>query len=287
VIAVAACICLVGLTGPPAFALDAPRAPGLPIVEALSCRLEGIAVVCGRGGKLLPNRDKKLRKKEPTGSPQAAPSGTKSKSKTSKGQSTKSKPAKGPSPKGATTPAKDAAETPAVTSEPETSSGSSAPASTVQHSCPPGNVVLEQPNASGSYCEPVGTLAPASQQETGPATMPAAEPQKTETASPQPAGSVAPQAPSAGSTIPADIRAAACGPGAAQGACPCPSGSDYNSAACKAAIPLCCSAEVSADGKPQPVVSACGADQSAAMNSVVSAAMAMKLSVGSVRCTNQ
>jgi hypothetical protein len=284
VIAVAACLCLVELTDPPAFALDAPQAPGLPVIKVLNCRLDGLAVVCERGGTLLPNRDKKLRKKEPSEVPRATPGGTKSKSKASKSQSAKSKPPKGQSPKGSTTPAKDAAGEPAGASESETSSDSSAVGSAVEHSCPPGNVVLEKPNASGSYCEPAGKSELPGNAPTNP---PAAEVKPEGTAASKPVTDVAPPVSSGSTEIPADIRAAACGPGAAQDACTCPNGSQYDSVACKAAIPLCCAAQVTADGKPQPVISACGADQNAAMNSVVSAAMAKKLSLGPVRCTNQ
>jgi hypothetical protein len=269
VIAIAGCLCLVALTDRPALALDAPKAPGLPVVEVLNCRLEGLAVVCGGGGTLLPNREKKLRKKEPEPTPQAAPSQTQHKSKASSAKSQKGKAttSKGQSGKASPTPSKEEQETPAAASSPEPpAQGEGAEKSTVEHSCPPGTVVLEKPNASGSYCEL-------------PSAVPAKAPQPVTTA-PQPAvsGSV---------EIPADIRAATCGPGAAPGACNCPNGSEYTSAACKAAIPYCCAGQVTAEGKPQPVISACGADQGSAMNSVVSAAMAKQLSLGSIRCTNQ
>jgi hypothetical protein len=285
VIAVAACLGLVALTDVPAFALDAPYVPGLPVIKVLSCKLDGLSVVCERGGKLLPNRDKKLRKSEPEETRHAAPSTAKSKSKSSTGQNTKSKPSKSHASKGSATPAKEDQGTPVETSNPAASTESDADKkSAVEHSCPPGTVVLEKPDASGSYCEPVGKSEP-------PTTIPAKEP-VTETKPEEPAPSKpatdAPQVALSGSVeIPADIRAATCGPGTAPGACACPGGSDYTSVACRAAIPYCCAAQVTADGKPQPVVSACGADQAAAMNSVVSAAMAKKLSLGSVRCTNQ
>ncbi len=93
--------------------------------------------------------------------------------------------------------------------------------------------------------------------------------------------------PPAGSTeIPDDIRAAACSPGVVQDACACPDSSAYDSDTCKAALPSCCSAKVTADGKPQPAISRCGADQSKAMSAVVSAAMENKLTVGPIRCIN-
>jgi hypothetical protein len=285
VIAVAACLGLVALTDPPALALDAPHVPGLPVIKVLSCKLDGLAVVCERGGKLLPNRDKKLRKSEPEETRHAAPRTAKSKSKSSTGQSAKSKPAKSRSSKGSATPAKEDQGTPVETSNPAASTESdAAKKSAIEHSCPPGNVVRETPNASGSYCEPVGTSEPPT---IVPANEPASETKPAEAAPSKPATDTPPAASSASVEIPADIRAATRGPGAAPGARACPSGSDYHSVACKAAIPYCCAAQVTADGKPQPVVSACGADQAAAMSSLVSIAMAKKLSLGSVRCTNQ
>ena len=44
----AAWVALIALPGSVALALEGPRAPGLPVVEVLSSRLEGIAVVCPR-----------------------------------------------------------------------------------------------------------------------------------------------------------------------------------------------------------------------------------------------
>jgi hypothetical protein len=145
----------------PAFALDVPRAPGLPIVKVLSCRLEGIAVVCERGGKLLPNRDKKLklRKEEPKQAPQAAPTTAKPKPKATTSKGAKSKTSKDQSSGASSTPAKDD-EAPAGGASIESDGTQN---SAVEHSCPPGNVVLEKPNASGSYCEPAGKSEPPKQ----------------------------------------------------------------------------------------------------------------------------
>ena len=260
------------------------RAPGLPVVQTLGCRLNGLNVVCDRNTTLLPNREQKLklRKKEGTQPAKPTPAQTKSKSPSvsTKSDNTKSKPSSGQSSKSKAEPAKD--ESAKSAHEPE----GEALENPGQHSCLAGDVVLAKPNASGSYCEPVGASKPETKDDAQ-EQKPAAEPKSEVPAAPKATGNAPAAASATDAAIPANIRAAACGPGAEQAACACPGGSDFNSAACKAAIPSCCSAEVSDGGKPQPAISRCSTDQNAAMSSVVSSAMEKKLTLGSVRCTNQ
>jgi hypothetical protein len=241
----------------------------------IGCRLVGGALVCGRDGTLLPNRLRRPKAKAPAKTYKPAKKKTPpAKSRSSTSGTSKSAPA---------TSGQDADNESDVDStvpdeEADAQDGDDAQDGAV-HSCPPGHVVLEKPNAAGSHCEPVDTGKPAG------------EPSPSNSAPAAPAKETAPAAVpgvAAGSTeIPDDIRAAACGPGSAPGACACPGGSTFDSDACKAAIPSCCSAEVSLDGKPQPAISRCDADQNKAMSAVVSSAMDDKLTLGPVRCTNR
>ena len=244
--------------------------PGLPVIAVIGCKLVGGALVCGRDGTLLPNRLRrpKARAKEPAKTYKPAQKKTPAKSPSSKSGTSKSAPA--------ATSGQDADNESDVDSAVPNADDAAQDSAT--HSCPPGHVVLEEPNAAGSHCEPVGAGTAVS--EPSPSKdAPAAPPKETAPAAPEVA---------AGSTeIPDDIRGAACGPGSAPGACACPGESAYDSEACKGALPSCCSAKVSADGKLQPALSRCGADQNKAMSAIVSSAMEKKLTLGPVRCTNR
>jgi hypothetical protein len=282
------CLVFFGLKGAAAAApgpsFAGAKAPVASLVDrVIGCRLVGGALVCGRDSTLLPNRLRRPKAKAPA--------------KTYKPAKKKTPPAKSRSSTSGTSKSSPATSGQEADDEPERDVDAVAPdeeddaqadddaqdiddaQDSAVHSCPPGHVVLEKPNAAGSHCEPVGTGKPAGEPSSS-KDAPAAPPKET---APAAAPGVA-----AGSTeIPDDIRAAACGPGSAPGACACPGGSTFDSDACKAAIPSCCSAEVSLDGKPQPAISRCDADQNKAMSAVVSSAMDEKLTLGPVRCTNR
>ena len=264
------------------------RGPGLPVIAVIGCRLVNGALVCGRDGTLLPNRLRrpKARAKQPTKTYKPAQRKTPStKSQSSKGGTSRSAPSStGQDVEDVEDVEDDEAEDTPAAPESETEDDD-AGKDNATPSCPTGTVVLEKPNASGSFCEPVDAK-PAT--ETAPAVEAPAEaaeqPQSEPTAT---AEEPVDEAPPGSTDMPTDIREAACGPEAGPGACNCPGGSAYDSDACKTAIPSCCSAKVSADGKPQPAISRCGADQNKAMSEVVSSAMEKKLTLGPVRCTNQ
>ena len=273
-------------------AASAPQlqAPGLPVIAVIGCRLVNGALVCGRDGTLLPNRLRrpKARAKEPTKTYKPAQKKTPpAKSRSSKSGTSKSAPAATSGPDAepesdvdSTVPDEEAdAQADDDALDGDDAKDSDDAQDSAVHSCPPGHVVLEKPNAAGSHCEPVGTGKPAGEPSPSKDT-PAAPPKET-------APAAAPGVAASSTEIPDDIRAAACGPSSAPGACACPGETAYDSDACKAAIPSCCSAKVSADGKPQTAISRCGADQNKAMSAVVSSAMEKKLSLGPVRCTNQ
>ena len=266
-------------------AASAPQlqAPRLPVITVIGCRLVNGALVCGRDGTLLPNRLRRPKAKAPAKSYKPVQKKTPpAKSRSSKSGTSKSAPA---ATSGQDADAEPESDVDAVAPDEEDGALADEDAQdsddaqdSAVHSCPPGHVVLEKPNAAGSHCEPVGTGKPAGEPPSKDA--PAAPPKET-------APAAAPGVAASSTEIPDDIRAAACGSGSAPGACACPGGSAYDSDACKAAIPSCCSAKVSADGKPQTAISRCGADQNKAMSAVVSSAMEKKLSLGPVRCTNQ
>jgi len=248
----------------------------------IGCKLIGGSMVCGRDGGGLLDRKILPRKRKETKPVQKKPVQTKpAPKKTSPSKSTSSGGSKSQSSSGnagGAAPSEEPPEAEVDDTEAET-----------RHSCPPGHIVLGEPNASGSHCESVGGAKPDTNPPPPTKKAPDAPQEETPSAKPEPAAAPAPNPePPAGATeIPEDIRAAACGPGAAPGACPCPGGSAYDSDGCKTALPACCSATVSADGKPQPAISRCGADQNKAMSAVVSSAMEKKLTLGPVRCTNR
>ena len=112
-----------------------PPAPELPVIKALGCRVHGLGIVCSPG-VVLPRLRKKPYHKE-----QVEPSYKDQSEKTpSSKEDTASQKGSSPATNGSQ---KDTADQSAV-------QGGGAGV----HACPPGNVVLEKPNASGSYCEP-------------------------------------------------------------------------------------------------------------------------------------
>jgi hypothetical protein len=286
---------LVALPGTASAAIALP-AEELPITDAplrhdagIGCKLVGGAVVCGRGEGGLLDRKVLPRKRKETKPVQKKPVQTKpAPKKTSPSKSTSSGGSKSKS-----SGSKSSGSKTAPAAMPAGAEGEDAETE-VRHSCPPGHVVLEKANAAGAYCEPVGAASPGD--ETPPAPTKKEKPADTNdkpappTPKPdEPKGESEPvsEPPLGATALPDEIRAAACGPGVPPNACACPGGSAYESEACKAALPACCAATVSADGKPQPAISRCGADQNKAMSAVVSAAMEKKLTLGPVRCTNR
>ncbi|ODA68125.1 hypothetical protein A7A08_01295 [Methyloligella halotolerans] len=247
---------------------------GLVVEVGIGCRLVGGAIVCGRdgsGGGLLekPLRRRKKVQEQPV---QKKTYPAKKPSSSSGGSKTQHK-SSGSSGGGSVAPApSEPAEIAPAEIEPDAAPADAEPQG--QHACPPGNVVLESPNAAGSYCEPVGaSKAP----ETPAAQTPAVE-----------APADTPKTPSAAEVaIPDDIRGAACAPGGLEGGCACPAGAEAKSDACRAALPWCCSAQGVKDGNPVAVFNACAADQNAAMSKVVTSAINKQLSLGPVRCSGQ
>jgi hypothetical protein len=281
------CLVFCGLEGAvaaapgPSFA--GAKAPVASLVDraVIGCRLVGGALVCGRDGTLLPNRLRRPKAKAPAKTYKPAKKKTPpAKSRSSTSGTSKSAPAASgedadnESDVDSTVPDEEAD----VQDSDNAKDRDDAQDSAV-HSCPPGHVVLEKPNAAGSHCEPVGAGKDVG--EPSPSKDAPAAPPKEK------APAAAPGVAAGPTEIPDDIRAAACGPSSAPGACACPGESAYDSDACKAAIPSCCSAKVSAEGKPQPALSRCGTDQNKAMSAVVSSAMDKKLTLGPVRCTNR
>jgi hypothetical protein len=221
------------------------------VIEAgVGCKIIGGSLVCGRDGGGL--RDRKIlpRKRKQTTPVQKKPVQTKPAAK-------KTSPTKSSTPSGA--------KSKSTAGSSSTDVPAQEPADADQES---GKAEAEQPATAED--------APDAPQDETP---PPAPSQKPETPAP---AATAPASESS-TEIPDDIRDAACG----AGACACPAGSAYHSEACKAALPACCSAKVSAEGKPHPAISRCGADQNKAMSAVVSSAMEKKLTLGPVRCTNQ
>jgi hypothetical protein len=254
----------------------------------IGCKLIGGAMVCGRDGGGLLDRKILPRKRKETNPVQKKPA------KPAPKKSTPSKTTSGGS-KSNSSGTGGGVQTEAPGEEPAETVEDDAEAEEL-HSCPPGHVVLEEPNVSGSHCEPVGAASPASKTPPAPTkkekpadpddkTTPLAPSAKPDTPDEEPKPVTEP--PPGSTEIPDDIRAAACGPDAAPKRCACPGGSAYDNEACRAALPSCCSATVSADGKPQPAISRCGTDQNKAMSAVVSSAMEKKLTLGPVRCTNR
>ncbi|MGA9604246.1 MAG: hypothetical protein WBQ82_09025 [Methyloceanibacter sp.] len=123
-----------------------PYEPELPVIKVLGCRVHGLGIVCGPA-VALPRLRKKTYHKE-----QVEPS--------YKDQSEET-----PSSKGGTASQKGSS-TATNGSQKDT-----ADQSTVQggdagvHACPPGNVVLEKPNASGSFCEPAADQSSGSESD--------------------------------------------------------------------------------------------------------------------------
>jgi hypothetical protein len=242
-------------------------AHGLIVKAGIGCRLVGGTLVCGRDGgggglldrKVLPRKrvkEKPVEKKTYTPKKPSSGSGYKPKPKAKSGGSSGGGAAAPAAPEPASPEPEEGVEPEeleAETAEPET------------RACPPGHMVLAEPNEAGSYCEKV---------EAAPADDKPAAPEESKT---QPTSETV--------EIPANIRAAACAPGGLEGACACPAGADPGSESCKAALPWCCSAQGLASGKPAAVFSACGADQNAAMSKVVTTALQKKLTMGPVRCT--
>lgn len=110
-----------------------PHEPEMPVIKVLGCRIHGLGIVCSPG-VVLPKRLRKERYHQEEVEPSY------------KGQSEKT-----PSAKGGAASSKE--------SSPATNGSQKdtveQPGSTGAHACPPGNVVLEKPDAKGSYCEPV------------------------------------------------------------------------------------------------------------------------------------
>ena len=273
-------------------AASAPQlqAPGLPVIAVIGCRLVNGALVCGRDGTLLPNRLRRPKAKAPAKTYKPAQKKTPpAKSRSSKSGTSKSAPAatsgqdadaEPESDVDSTVPDEEAdAQADDDVQDSDNAKDSDDEQNSAVHSCPPGHVVLEKPNAAGSHCEPDRHRQTCRRSVTLQG--------RTRRSAKGDAPAAAPRVPAGSTEIPDDIRAAACGPGSAPGACACPGGSTFDSDACKAAIPSCCSAEVSLDGKPQPAISRCDADQNKAMSAVVSSAMEEKLTLGPVRCTNR
>jgi hypothetical protein len=229
------------------------------VIEAgVGCKLIGGSLVCGRKGGSLLDRNILPRKRKETKPVQQKPATKTSPSKSTTSGGSKSKSSGG------------------------SSSGGGGTEPPLQEPVDQAPVDAGEEQGEAETQQPTGNGAPAApQDETPPAPSP--KPEKPAAAEPAPAS----ESPAGSTEIPDDIRAAACGPVASPGSCSCPDGSAYDSDACKAAIPSCCSAKVSADGTPQPALSRCGADQNKAMSAVVSAAMERKLTLGPVRCTNR
>jgi hypothetical protein len=217
-----------------------------PVIEILGCRLHGLSVVCG-AGPLLPRR---LRKKEPYYKEEIEPSGQSAKPYSSKG-GTASKTGSSHESQGASKNATDNSSS----QQPATQTGSAAGV----HACPPGNMVFDKPNASGSYCEPAGQNAGAAAGQSGGPTI------MDKIPSPTPTGDAASSqsqtgAPASG-TVPAALM-------------PTQSGGSF-----------CCSAPTTSNGQPTASLQACGTDQSSALTALVSAAAQKNVTLGNVQCS--
>jgi len=110
-----------------------PHGPEMPVIKVLGCRIHGLGIVCSPG-VVLPKRPRKERYHQEEAEPSY------------KGQSGKT-----PSAKGGSASSKE--------SSPATNGSQKdtleQPEGAGSHACPPGNVVLEKPDAKGSYCEQV------------------------------------------------------------------------------------------------------------------------------------
>jgi len=110
-----------------------PHRPEMPVIRVLGCRIHGLGIVCNPG-VVLPKRLRKERYHQEEAEP------------TYKGQSEKMPSAKGGS---ASTKGSSSATNGSQKDTVEQPGGAGG------HTCLPGNVVLEKPDAKGSYCEPV------------------------------------------------------------------------------------------------------------------------------------
>jgi hypothetical protein len=261
--------------------------PASPVVEILGCRLHGLGVVCSPG-PLLPGR---LRKKDRHYKEEVEPSNGQNgqSSNTSKGGTASKNKGSHPS-QGVSD--KDTAK--ATTEHPATEEESAG-----VHACPPGDGVLEKPNASGSYCEPAGQNAGATAgQSAGPTLMdkvtsptPTGDAVQSQTgggaanstASPTQSAGVGSQ-PSTGATgSSSPTPSAAAVSQSSIGGTPA-SGTVQAAPTQMQSDSYCCSAPTASNGQPAAPLQACGADQSSALNALVSAAGQKKVTLGSVQC---
>lgn len=237
-----------------------PEAPAQVIPVILGCHLVGPLVVCGSGedngqGEGLLGRRRQKAVVEPKSHAYAPKSTSSKKHHTTKSTGTAPVPATAGTPVPATagTPVPATSSIPALATAPA-AAGTTAPA--VPHTCPPGDIVLATPNAAGSFCQAVST---------GTATI-------APVTSTAPSGVTAPPAASAPADAPSSQAQTATAPmsqpTAATGA-------------------WCCTANATLNGQTAPAQQACGADQNTAMNSLVNASMAQKLTLGAISCTGQ
>ena len=232
--------------------------PKLPVVKVLGCRLNGIGIVCGPG-PLLPKR---LRKREHYYKEEVEPSN---------GQNGQS--AKTPSSKGGTASKNEGSHRRNQgVSDQNTAKGSTVHPATEEenagvHACPPGDVVLDKPDANGSFCQPVPT--------SGATTSPSATPQGTTTSASSGAATT-PSSPSGTTGTPA--VAPSNGGTTALGTAPAAPMPTQSSGS------FCCSAPTTSNGQPAGSLQACGTDQSSALTAIVSAAAQKDVTLGDVQC---
>jgi len=220
-----------------------PHAPQMPVIKVLGCRIHGLGIVCSPGA-VLPKRLRKERYHQEEVEPSY------------KGQSGNTPSAKGgsASTKGSS-PATNGSQKDTV----EQAGGAGG------HTCPPGNVVLEKPDAKGSYCEPVAG------QSGQPSQSGDAASQMDKPSVPGTAGSTnshSQTGAAAGST-----KSSANGGTPASGAVPAASSGSY-----------CCSAPTTSNGQPAASLQACGSDQSSALSALVSAAVQKDVTLGDAQC---
>ena len=153
------CAVVLGVTSSSASALgpDSLRAPSLPLVEVIGCKLGSGGLVCKRDGKLLPNRLGRSKVKEPKKEAQPVPKKTQSKkipAVRNRNTATQQLPSEDDG-----TPAEATA---TRSDEGELEGAEETP-------CPPGYVALEEPDASGSHCASPSNETTVESEEVSPA----------------------------------------------------------------------------------------------------------------------
>ena len=225
-----------------------PHGSQMPVIKVLGCRIHGLGIVCNPG-VVLPKRLRKERYHQEEAEP------------TYKGQSEKMPSAKGGS---ASTKGSSSATNGSQKDTVEQPGGAGG------HTCPPGNVVLEKPDAKGSYCEPVaGQSSGAQAGQSGEAGSQMDKPSVTGTP---------------GSTNSQTGAAAGGAESSANGGAPALGTVPAASTPTQSSGSYCCSAPTTSNGQPASSLQACGTDQSSALTALVSAAAQKDVTLGDAQC---